>query len=114
MKRSPPIPPRPELVRSPPARFGWLDDRLLREQWLARLGPEPTAVLTLLALAADRRGASFYQRDTMAVALSMPRREIDRSLDRLLELRLVDFRPWIPGHPNGVWQILPLPPHRQD
>jgi len=98
------------LVRHPSARFGWLDDRLLRERWLSMLGPEPTAVLTLLALAADRCGISFYRRETMALALSMPRREIDRCLDRLLELELVDFRPWLPGHIDGVWQLLPLPP----
>ena len=108
--RSPPTPPRPEIVRLPSAGFGWLDDRLLQEQWLSRLGPEPTAVLTLLALAADRRGVSFYRRETMALALSMPRPEIDRSLDRLLELDPVDFRPWLPGHIDGVWQLLPLPP----
>jgi len=111
VRRSPPIPPRPELVRNPPPRFGWLDDRLLREEWLARLGAVPTAVLTLLALAADRRGASFYRRETMALALSMPRRDLDRSLDRLLELALVDFRPWQPGLLDGVWQLLPLPPN---
>jgi len=110
VKRSPAIPPRPELVREPTGRFGWLDDRLLRDEWLSRLGPEPTAVLTLLALAADRRGASFYRRETMALALSMPRHEIDRSLDRLFELGLVDFRPWGAGHIDGVWQLLPLPP----
>jgi len=96
-------------VREPSGHFGWLDDALLREEWLSRLGAEPTAVLTLLALAADRRGASFYRRETMALALSMPRREIDRSLDRLLELGLVDFRPWAAGHLDGVWQLLPLP-----
>ncbi len=109
MKRERPIPPHPELVRHPPRSFGWLDARLLREEWLARLGPEPVAVLTLLALAADRHGASFYRRETMALALSLPRRELDRSLGRLLELELVAHRPWLPGHLDGVWQLLPLP-----
>ena len=53
---------------------------------------------------------SFYRRETMALALSMPRHQIDRSLERLLQLELVDFRPWLPGHIDGVWQLLPLPP----
>lgn len=110
MKREPPLPPRPDLVRSPPRRFGWLDDRLLREHWLSELGPEPTAIMALLALAADRRGASFYRRDSMSRELSMPLQEVDRSLQRLLELGLVDHRPWSRGSPNGVWQLLPLPP----
>jgi hypothetical protein len=109
MNRERPLPPRPEIVRSPPRHFGWLDDRLLREQWLARLGPGPTAVMVLLALAADRHGASFYRRDTMALALSMTRSELDQAIERLLELGLVDHRPWTPRGPDGVWQLLPLP-----
>jgi len=113
MKRSPPIPPYPELVRTPPPSFGWLDARLLRDEWLGRLGAEPVAVLTLLALAADRRGASFYRRETMALALSLPRRELDRSLARLVELGLVAHRPWMPRHDDGVWQILPVPSARR-
>lgn len=110
MRRERPVPPRPELLRTPPHRFGWLDDRLLREDWLARLGSEPIAVMVLLALAADRHGASFYRRDTMARALSMLRSELDRSLERLIELELVDHRPWTPVSPDGVWQLLPVPP----
>jgi len=107
--RERPIPPHPGLERRPPRSFGWLDARLLHEDWLGRLGAEPVAVLTLLALAADRHGASFYRRETMALALSMQRRELDRSLDRLLELGLVAHRPWMSGHIDGVWQLLPLP-----
>lgn len=96
-------------MRRPHGAFGWLDARLLNDGWLADLGPEPIAVLVLLALAADRRGASFYGREKMAQALSIHRRDLDRALDRLLQLRLVDHRPWRDGHPDGVWQIMPLP-----
>ena len=102
-------PPKPDLIRRPAGRFGWLDDRLLREDWLSRLGPEGTSVLVLLALAADRHGASFYGRERMAQRLGMRRTEIDQALRRLLELRLVAHRPWRQGHADGIWQLLPLP-----
>lgn len=103
-------PPRPELIRRPAGRFGWLEDRLLREDWLSRLGPEGTAVLVLLALAADQHGASFYGRERMAARLGMSLADVDRALKRLLELRLVAHRPWRQGHADGIWQLLPLPP----
>lgn len=109
MNRTPPIPPHPELLRAPTPSFGWLDASLLRDGWLGLLGPEAVAALTLLALAADGHGASFYRRETMALALSFPRHELDRCLDRLLELRLVAHRPWTPGHIDGVWQLMPVP-----
>jgi hypothetical protein len=90
--------------------FGWLEDRLLRERWLARLGPEATAVLVLLALAADRNGVSYYRRETMVGYLGMNRESIDRALGRLQDLGLVAHRPWGPGQADGVWQVLPVPP----
>ncbi len=105
-----PEPPHPSLVRAPTRAFGWLDARLLREDWLSRLGPDATAVLTLLALAADRSGSSYYGRDRMAHALGLTRSRIDAGLARLLELGLVAVRPWRDLHPDGVWQLLPLPP----
>jgi len=108
--RKPSIPPpRPDFIRTPPQGFGWLDDRLLKEGWLQRLGPEPTAVLVLLALAADRHGASFYGRERMAARLGIDRDTIDRALERLLELGLIEHRPWRAGHPDGIWQIMPVP-----
>ena len=112
MKREPPRPPHPEQIRRPTGSFGWLDARLLHDGWLDRLGPERIAVLTLLALAADRSGSSFYRRDSMSLALSMPRADLDEALRRLLELDLVAHRPWSAGNDDGVWQLLPLPPRR--
>lgn len=105
-----PAPPHPELLRRPRGRaFGWLEAHLLHDGWLSRLGPDATAVLLLLALAADFQGASFYRRDRIVVLLGLDRARVDRSLSRLLELGLVAHRPWSPGHADGVWQLLPVP-----
>ncbi len=112
MNREPPVPPHPDLVRRPPRSFGWLDARLLQGEWLGLLGPERIAALTLLALAADETGSSFYRRDTMALKLSMPRGDMDEALERLLALDLVAHRPWAPGHIDGVWQLMPIPARR--
>jgi hypothetical protein len=105
----PPIPPLPDLVRQPRESFGWLEDRLLHEMWLARIGPDAVAVLVLLALAADRRGASFYSRSRMSISLGIDASRIDAALHRLLEMELVLLRPWKHEHRDGVWQLLPLP-----
>lgn len=104
-----PRPPRPDLLRQPADAFGWLDAHLLHEGWLARLGPDATAVLALLAIAADRRGASFFGRRRMAEALGTSAGAIDAALDKLLDLRLVELRPWQPGQRDGVWQLMPVP-----
>jgi hypothetical protein len=108
-----PKPPHPGLVRRPSGSFGWLEARLLHDDWLARCGPNASAALLLLALAADRTGSSFYGRERMAAALSLDRDALARALGRLLELRLVAFRPWSPGHRDGVWQLLPPPATRR-
>lgn len=65
-RRPPPVPPRPELLRRPEGAFGWLDATLLHDGWLAEVGPHAAAAMLLLALAADRRGASFFGRSRMA------------------------------------------------
>ena len=109
MTLPPPIPPRPELLRSPRGSFGWLEDRLLHEQWLARIGTDASALLLLLALAADRHGASFFSRARMASALGVDLSRVDSALTRLRSEGLIDHRPWRCGARDGVWQLLPIP-----
>lgn len=101
--------PRPDLLRRPTAGFGWLDQAILHGGWLARLGPDGSALLLLLALAADRHGASFYSRHRMADALGISLSQVDAALQRLRHLDLVDYRPWHERAREGVWQLLPLP-----
>lgn len=101
--------PRPDLVRAPAGPYGWLDARLLRDGWLARLGPDAAAALVFLALAADREGVSFYGRDRIALALDLDRGRLDVALHLLLVEGLVAFRPWRVGGTDGVWQLLPVP-----
>ncbi|RMG17324.1 MAG: hypothetical protein D6731_04330, partial [Planctomycetota bacterium] len=79
MSRPRPRPPRPELLRRPTEPFGWLE----------RIGPDATAVLVLLALAADERDASFYGRVRMAQRLGLGSARLDDALERLLRLGLV-------------------------
>ena len=109
--KQPPAPPHPDRVRKPNAPFGWLEAHLLHDHWLKRLQPDATAVLLLLALAADRRGASYYSRARMADRLGIDIGRVDRALDRLLALGLVALRPWRPAQRDGVWQILPVERH---
>lgn len=112
-RRPPPVPPRPELERRPSGAFGWLDADLLHDNWLAEIGPHAAATMVLLALAADRRGVSFFSRERMAVVLGMSRHEVDVALQRLLDAGLVDHRPWRIGVGDGVWQLLPIPQRRE-
>lgn len=82
---------------------------MLHEGWLERLGAQGAGVLVLLALAADRQGASYYGRARMAQRLGLPPDDVDEGLRRLLALGLVAHRPWRSGDRDGVWQLLPLP-----
>jgi len=111
--RPQPTPPQPDLQRRPEGPFGWLDAELVRGNWLREVGPHAAAVLVLLAIAADRRGVSFYGRDSMAVVLGLTRHELDGALQRLLDAGLVAHRPWRPGRADGVWQLLPVPPRQE-
>ena len=100
-------------MRKPSAPFGWLEAHLLHQHWLQRLQPDAIAVLLLLALAADRHGASYFSRARMADRLGIDVGRVAAALARLLDLGLVAFKPWRRDAKDGVWQILPVEQSRE-
>jgi len=87
--------------------------RMLHESWLKDIGSDACAVLILLAIAADKHGASFYGRARMASELGMDLCRIKEALSCLRDFGLVAIRPWRSGQEEGVWQLLPVPERKQ-
>lgn len=87
--------------------------RMLHEGWLKEIGSDACAVLILLAIAADKHGASFYGRTRMASALGMDLCRIKEALSCLRDFGLIAMRPWQHGQEEGVWQLLPVPQRTQ-
>jgi len=80
---------RPERLRQVPAQFSWIDQRLVREDFL-RLGePSAWALYLVLVTVADAQGLSYYSEAT---------------LSRLLKLDLVQL-----AHHKPLYQVLALP-----
>jgi len=50
----------PERVRRVPARFSWLDHRLVRDHHIESCGPEALALYLLLVTVGDAEGLSYY------------------------------------------------------
>lgn len=89
--------------------FGWMDARVLRDGWLRVLTPEAIAVYTLLCVAANRDGVSYYRRDRIGHELGLPDASVRVALHRLVALDLVAYRPFHAHAVDGFHQVLALP-----
>ena len=49
----------PERLRHVPQRFSWIDQRLVRDDHIARCGPQGLALYLLLVTVADAEGLSY-------------------------------------------------------
>lgn len=109
MKRSL-IPILPGQIRSIPRSFGWIDHRLRSTGLLEQLEPEDIGLYLFLVLAADKQGLACWRLDRMERMMPcFTRAQLWNARDRLQQLRLVRFKPWRKGDPDGLYQVLPLP-----
>jgi hypothetical protein len=103
-----PVVPEPQRVRRIDGSFGWIDHRLLRDGHLEGLTLTDLAVYVFLVLAADRNGVSFYRKDVISRKLDIGWGDFAEAKRRLIERRLIAFRPYSPVEVDGFYQVLPL------
>lgn len=100
----------PNIVRKIPRSFAWIDHGLRTRQFLIDFEPEEFALYLFLALAADQYGLSCWRLDVMEKTMPAFRRHQYRhARERLLQKRLIAFRPWNSSDPDGIYQLLPVP-----
>jgi hypothetical protein len=87
--------------------FGWLPCRLLTDGLLAQMSSAARQLYLLLALAADRRGLSYYGDRRIQSVLQLGSHELRSARDELTALDLVAFE-------AGIYQLLSLPTTRPE
>jgi len=89
-------------VRRIDGSFAFLPHRFLREGFFASLPPDQLRLYTLLVLAADRNGMSFYHYDSICSLLELPLESYLQARNALIDKDLIAF--------DGTrFQVLSLP-----
>lgn len=102
-------PVRPDRARTwRGTTYGWVDHRL--RPWLRHLSTDEQAVYLFLVLAADRVGMSWYAHATIGKLIGLDPGDVRLACANLRRLGLVAYRPHRPNDPDGVFQVLPVPP----
>jgi hypothetical protein len=106
MKRPLPV-LEPGRIRTPTRSFAWVDHRL-RDR-LHQLDLVDMALYLFLVLAADAQGVSCWRLDRIEAMLGyVPRTELFRARQRLIDVDLIAYRPWSEHCPDGSYQVLAL------
>jgi len=94
---------RPERLRQVPAQFSWVDQRLVRENFLRLADPAAWSLYLVLVTVADAQGLSYYSEATLSRLLRMEPLQLARCLQQLVEASLVAYE-------KPLYQVLALPP----
>jgi hypothetical protein len=94
---------RPDRLRQVPAQFSWLDQRLVRENFLRHGSPAAWALYLVLVTVADAQGLSYYSDATLSRLLQIDPLELARARQQLLAGDLVAYQ-------KPLYQVLALPP----
>ena len=93
---------RPDRLRQVPAQFSWLDQRLVRENFLRHGAPTAWALYLVLVTVADAQGLSYYSDATLSRLLKLEPLELARARQQLIAADLVAYHP-------PLYQVLALP-----
>lgn len=94
---------RPDRLRQVPAQFSWLDQRLVRENFLRHGEPPAWALYLVLATVADAQGLSYYSDATLSRLLKLDPLSLARARQQLIQADLLAYH-------QPLSQVLALPP----
>jgi len=91
----------PERVRTVPAQFSWVDQRLVRERHIERCDAHAAALYLFLVTVADAQGLSYYAEASAARYVSMPTERLRQARADLIHAGLIAYAP-------PLYQVLSL------
>ena len=83
---------RPERLRQVPAQFSWVDQRLVRDDFLRHADPAAWALYLVLVTVADAQGLSYYSDATLSHLLKMEVVTLTRCRQQLVTADLVAYQ----------------------
>ncbi len=93
----------PSRVRRVPRQFSWVDQRLVRDNHIARCSVEALALYLLLVTVADARGLSYYADASIGRLLSLSPEQLAAAREALIRAGLLAYEP-------PLYQVLALEP----
>ena len=93
---------RPDRLRQVPAQFSWIDQRLVRENFLRQASPAAWALYLVLVTVADAQGLSYYSDTTLSRLLQMEIPQLRGCRQQLVAADLVAYQ-------KPLYQVLALP-----
>lgn len=93
---------RPDRLRQVPAQFSWLDQRLVRENFLRRAQPAAWGLYLVLVVVADAQGLSYYSDATLSRLLQLEPEHLACCREQLVRAELVAYQ-------KPLYQVLELP-----
>ena len=94
---------RPERLRQVPAQFSWIDQRLVRENFLRHGEPAAWALYLVLVTVADAQGLSYYSEATLSRLLKLDLVQLAQARRQLVSADLLAYQ-------KPLYQVLALPP----
>lgn len=92
----------PSRVRQVPRQFSWLDQRLVRDHFLARCDGLTWALYLFLVTVADAQGLSYYADHSICRLLSFDQAQLIQARQSLIEADLIAYE-------APLYQVLALP-----
>jgi hypothetical protein len=93
---------RPERLRQVPAQFSWIDQRLVRENFLRRAQPTAWALYLVLVTVADAQGLSYYSDGSLSRLLQLEPLQLAQARQQLIAGDLLAYQ-------KPLYQVLALP-----